>query len=155
MRWVWGVPLGPAWGLACLGAGLRWGSLGLADVQAATGLLGPTLGAGPPLVVAGAGVMLAAAALEEAAGDGLRARALPVRAASGAALLALVPAFCAPGWGGSSVLVTLAWWLAGAAALGALALSASGLARRVPGWAPAAAAAAGLLMVAAGAGGWR
>lgn len=141
-RAVGGGPVGAAWAVACLGAGLRWGSLGFGDVETATRLLGPTVLAGPPLVRAGMALALIAAVAGEA-GIGDVAAGPPLRRAAGvAAALALVPLFVVTG---PIDLATsaVAWVGATAAVIGAL-LAARPLASSLPVWAPVAGAALGV-----------
>lgn len=144
VRALSGGPVGAAWALACLGAGLRWGSLGLGDVQTATRLLGPTVLAGPLLVRAGMALALVAAVSGEArigdAADGPVMR----RAAAVVAVLGLVPLYVVTGpidLAGSAA----PWAAATAAVMGAL-LAARPLVAKLPGWVPVAVAAAGVTL---------
>lgn len=159
VRRAWGRRTGIAWGIACAAAGLRWGTTSLAGVEAATRLLGPTIASGPPLVVAGSALALAAALVDEAAVDGLRAHSLPERFASVMAVLGLVGLFAAPGWGGvapfalDGALAWFAsggWWAGTAVVLAVLVLGGSKLAARIPAWIPPLAAVAGAVLVGAG-----
>lgn len=159
VRRAWSRRTGVAWGIACATAGLRWGTTSLAGVGAATRLLGPTLASGPVLAVAGSALAFAAALVDEAAGDGLRARSLPERLASVMAILGLGVLYAVPGWGSSAPfgldenlawLVSAGWWFAAAAALAGLALGGSRLAMRVPAWVPPLVAVGGAVLVGAG-----
>lgn len=159
MRRAWGRRTGIAWGIACAAAGLRWGTTSLAGVGAATRLLGPTLASGPALVAAGSALVFAAALLDEAAGDGLRAGSLPEGLASVTALVALIALYAVPGWGSTAPFAldgVLAWvasmgWWGSAAALGAgLTLGGSELAARIPAWVLSLAAVLGAVLVGAG-----
>lgn len=147
VRVVWGRRPGLAWGVACVAAALRWGSLGLGDLQAGTRLVAPTLAAGSAVLIAGSAVVLAAAVLEEAAGGGLRSRSVPESAAAAIALVVLVPLYVAPGLGEPTLPLSLAWWTAAAALLAALVLTGGEAARRLPGWALPVLAVAGTIAV--------
>jgi hypothetical protein len=150
VRRAWGRPPGLGWGIAVLGAGLRWGTLSVGGVQAATRLLGPTVAVGPAPAAVGAWLALAAALLDAAADDGLRARAVPLRAATVLAILALVPLYCVPGAGEPSLGASLGWWVAASGVLAALVLWGASAARRVPRWVAPSVAAAGVLAMGFG-----
>lgn len=150
VRAVWGRRPGLGWGLALVAAGFRWGTLGLGDVQAATRALGPTVAAGSVLAIAGSSLAFASAFLEESAADGLRSRSVAERGAGAVAVLALVPAFVAPGPGEPSMPLSLAWWAGAAFVLVGAALALAPLARRIPSWAPPFAAGAGALLIGGG-----
>lgn len=146
---MWGRRPGVALGLALVAAGLRWGTLGLGDVQAATRTLGPTLAAGPPLAALGAGLAFAGALLEEARTDGLRAASIAERAVAGLALLALAAAYIVPGAGDPSLPASLGWWTAAGAALTLLVLALAPLARLAPRWTAVTFAAVGIACLGA------
>lgn len=146
VRSVWGAPSGIGWGVACLGAALRWGTLSLGDVEAASRLVGPGVAAGPPTIAAGMAIALVAATLSEARVDGLRAASPAERAVSLAAILALVALFLAPGPGDPSVGLSLLWWAAAAAALVVCIIVLHDLAERVPGWITVGLASGGVLL---------
>jgi hypothetical protein len=134
VRRAFGHPPGVAWSLALLTAGFRWGTLSLGDLQAATRALGPTIGTGSTLAVVAAVFALAGALLEESASDALR-RTQPIERAVGAiALLALVPAYCAPGIGEPTLFLSVAWWAGAGAVLAVIALLGSRGAVRLPVW---------------------
>ncbi|MEX2395206.1 MAG: hypothetical protein WD826_12090, partial [Actinomycetota bacterium] len=65
VRSVAGAELNVAWGIAVIGAAMRWGTLSLADVAVATHLVGPSMSAGPVLVRAGLITALGAAVVGE------------------------------------------------------------------------------------------
>jgi hypothetical protein len=130
-----GTRLGVAWGIASLAAGLRWGALGLGDVAVATRLNGATLASGPLVVRIGMAAAAAGALLGEAQVDGLRSRTWGERAASVAALLAVIALFVVPGPGDPGTLRPVAWGAAGVAAA-LLVLLLSRAAGGVPFWAP-------------------
>lgn len=139
-----GVAPRAAWAVACIGAGMRWGTFGLGDLETATRLLGPTVAAGEPAVRIGMTLALLAAVLDEAAADGVLSGSWQVRAAALVAGIVLVPVFLV---GGPSDLAGSGWsWAASAAAvLGAIVLLRP-FAGRVPAWAPVALASAGVLL---------
>ncbi len=118
---------------------MRWGTLGLGDVQVATHLVGAPVVAGSVAVRAGLVVALIAALAAEAAADGLRSGTVPAVASAVVALVALVPLFCVPG--ASYVL-----WLVVAALLAAVVLALARYARAVPRWAPIVTAAVGVVV---------
>lgn len=159
VRRAWGRPPGIAWGITCLVAGMRWGTLGVGGVEAATRLVGPTLVSGRPVLLAGVGLAVAAALAEEAADDGLRAESVPERAASAIALAALVPLFAAPGWGATAPLavdgaqawvVSAGWWIGAGALVGGAVLLGARWASRLPWWVPPTVAGVGAIAVGAG-----
>lgn len=159
VRRAWGRQPGIAWGIACLSAGLRWGTTGIDGVQAATRLFGPTVAAAPVLAAVGSCLVLGAALAEEAMDDGLRGEGLPERLSSVVVLSGLMILFVVPGWGsaaptGSSGAVawfaSAAWWAAAGGLSTVCVLGASRWLRRVPVWIPWTAAAAGALLVGAG-----
>lgn len=119
-----GVPLGAAWGIAVVGCGIRWGTLGLADLEVATRLAGTTLTAGPPVVRIGMGLAFAAALAGEVAAAGTRSPVPVVRIAGLTAIVALVPLFVLPGpdrpLGAQGL-----WWGLAAAAVTAFVLGAT------------------------------
>ncbi len=145
IRWALGSSPDVAWGIACLGAGLRWGTTTLADVQAATRLLGPTVATGSPLLVVGS-VLLLAAALLELSRRPLRTAPPVARAATVAALVVLIPMYCAPGPGGADPWVVLGWWTGAGIGLALAALLLRPLAARLPAASLVALAAAGILV---------
>lgn len=143
IRAIWGAPLSLGWGIAVLGAGVRWGTIGLAGIESATRVVGPTIAAGTVVVRVGMITALVAAVVSEAASGGLRAVSLPERAAAFLALMTLVAVFCVPGPGSPQLLSSLGWWAGSGAVAVALCLVAGGLAARMPGWVMPALAAAG------------
>lgn len=147
VRRVWGRPPGLGWGVACFTAALRWGTFSLGDVQAATRATGPTLASGSRPVLIGAALAFAAALLEESASDALRSPSVVERAAAGAAVLVLVPAYCAPGAGEPNLPLSLVWWTVAGFVLTLVTLVAAPAARKVPGWAAPLIACAGALTV--------
>ena len=144
VRSVWGSPPGYAWAVLCLGAGARWGTLSLSDVETAARVFGPAGAAGSPLVHAGMAAALAGAVLSEARIDGLRSSAWATRTASFVAILAMVGLAAGPGPGRTSLNGSLAWWAGAGVAGVALTLALSRTARRLPAWVPPLAAAAGI-----------
>lgn len=137
--------LGAAWGVACLGAGLRWGTLGLGDVAVATRLNGPTVASGPLLVRIGMCAALAGAIAGEVRADGFASRTWGERAAAAAALAALVPLFVVRGPGDPHGLLPLLWAIA--AVVGTVAvLLLKPFVALVPPWAPVAVAGAGVVL---------
>lgn len=147
VRRAFGRPPGIAWGLALLGAGFRWGTLSFGDLQAATRAFGPTLTTGGVLDVVGAGLALAGALLEESASDGLR-RTDPVeRSAAALTLLALIPAYLAPGIGEPTLLASVGWWAASGVAVASVVLLIARPVLRVPQWVPPAVTVAGVVLM--------
>ncbi len=144
VRSVVGVPPGAAWAVACIGAGMRWGTFGLGDLETATRLLGPTVVSGEPAVQIGMTVALIAAVLEEAAGGGIQNGSWPERGAALVAGVVLVPLFLVGGPGrlGASA----GPWAAAAVVVLGAALLLRPLARRIPPWVPVALAAAGVVL---------
>jgi hypothetical protein len=141
------APLGIAWGIACLGAGLRWGTLSVGDIAVATRLGGPTILAGPLLVRAGMIAALAAALAGEMQGDGFTTRTWGERAAAAGAIVVVVPLFVARGPGDPTTSLPLIWALV-SVALTSVVVVLRPIARRVPGWLPPAVASAGVTLVA-------
>ena len=136
-------PLSVGWGLAVLGAGLRWGTTGLVDVGVATKLLAPTIVAGGLALRLCMGAAVAAALISEAqilsSSDG----SWLDKAVTAVALTALGPLFALQG---SINLPTAAAAWAGAALVGtAIVLALRPLAGRTPTWIPAVAALAAIL----------
>jgi len=121
---------------------MRWGAVGLGDVEVATRLLGPSALAGPVIVRIGLVLALAGALVSEAAIDGIRASQITQRAAAVVALVALVPLFVVRGGTSGAVLP----WLVAAAAVASAAAFLPAYARRLPRWAPAVVGAAGVVM---------
>lgn len=138
------IPAAPglAWGIACVGAGLRWGSLGVGDLETATRLFGSTLTAGGLAVRAGMAAVLVGAIVDEARRGGLGIESWVGRAAALTACVALVPLFIVEGpvrrmW-------NLGSWAAASAAVVLAVLALHPLARRLPWWIPGALVVAGL-----------
>jgi hypothetical protein len=149
VRAVWGSPPGFAWGIVCLGAGVRWGTVSAADVEVTSRIFGPSVAAGPVAVRVALSLALAAALVSESRIDGLRAQSWAERCAALLALLALVGLLCAPGPGHPQLNRSLAWWaVAGVAAVGAT-LAMSKRSKRVPAWLPPAVAGSCVVAVAA------
>jgi len=144
VRSVWGEPPGYAWGVLCLGAGARWGTLSLGDVETAARIFGPAAAAGSFAVRVGTGVAIGAALLSEARIDGLRSSSWATRAASLAAILAIVGITAAPGPGRSGLTESIVWWAAAGVVVLVITLALARAARRVPAWVPPAAAAVGV-----------
>jgi hypothetical protein len=142
-RSVAGAELDVAWGIAAVGAALRWGTLSLGDVQVATRLAGPTLLAGPLIVRGGMVAALVAAIVGECRAARFETRNWGERGAAAAALTVLVPLFVLGAPTAPLSLATL-WWIA-PIALGTLAiLMVRPLAVRLPGWMAPALAAVGI-----------
>jgi len=145
---VWAVrasaqaTLGLPWGVACLGAGMRWGTLGLGDVEVATRLAGPTLAAGPLSVRIGMSAALLAAIVGESHVDGFAARTWGERAAAAVAVASLAPLFVVQGPTDPGDLNTV-WWVLTSAGITALALLGRTVATHIPGWAPSVVAVGG------------
>jgi hypothetical protein len=145
LRWLGGRPVGLAWALAIMAAAVRWGTISVADIFAASRVLGPAVAVEPFVTAVGCGVALGAALAEESALDGLRSPDWPQRTAAAAVLLCLVAMLAAPGPGAGLPLSLVVW--IGTAALGTwIVLVASPLARRIPSWAPVALGLAGLAL---------
>lgn len=139
------APLGIAWGIACLGAGLRWGTLGLGDVAVATRLAGPTIVAGPLLVRAGMIAALVGAVLGEIDVGGLSVRAWGERVASSASVVALVALFLVRGPTDPRTSVALLW-AAAAVVLTVVVVGGRSIRIAVPRWLPPAVAAGGVVL---------
>lgn len=144
VRSVWGSPPGYAWAVLCLGTGARWGTLSLADVEAAARIFGPSGAAGSALVHLGMGVAIAGAVASEAAIDGLRSDSWATRGAGLLTLLAVVAIAAGPGPGRAGAGRSLIWWAAAGVAAVVVTLALARTARRVPPWLPPAVAAAGI-----------
>lgn len=139
------APVGVAWGIACLGVGLRWGTTSLGDIAVATRLTAPTIASGPVAVRIGMVAALVGAALDEAQGRGMRTGAWSERTAAAVALTALVPLFFARGPGDPRTALPLVWGgVASALTIGMLQFG--GLARRVPRLAAVVLASAGVIV---------
>lgn len=134
LRAVIGAAPGLVWGIACAGAGLRWGSFAVGDVETATRLFGASVVAGAPLTRIGMTAALAGALVDEAKRAGLRSDSWVERAAALAAAVALVPLFLVEGPSRDPVLAAT-WGLAAAGALLAV-LALQPIARRLPTWLP-------------------
>jgi hypothetical protein len=145
VRSVWRSPPGYAWGVLCLCAGARWGTLSLGDVETAARIFGPT--PGPVVVRAGMILAVGAAVLSEARIDGLRSASWATRAAALAAALCVVAVAVAPGPGRTSVRPSLISWTVAGVVLVAATLALSVVARRLPAWVPGLAAAVGITIV--------
>lgn len=144
-----GAPVGVTWGIACLGAGLRWGTTSLGDVAVATRLSGPTVAAGPFVVRAGMIAALLGAVLDEIRGGGLRAEAWDQRAAAGISLVALVALYLVRGPADPSSSLPVLW--GGLAAAGAaVALQVHPVVRPMPALVPVALVAGGITLAVAG-----
>jgi hypothetical protein len=144
LRSVAGAPPGLAWGIAFMGAGLRWGTLGLGDLETATRLLGASVLAGGGLVRVSMAAALVGAVVDESARGDLLAGSFAERSATLVAGVALVPAFLVAGpvrSGPSSI----AWGLAGLGVVATL-LLAGPIVRRIPRWLPSALVGAGVLL---------
>ena len=147
VRSVIGVAPGAAWAIACVGAGMRWGTFGLGDLETATRLLGPTVVSGAPALRIAMTVALLAAVVEEAAAGGVLKGSWPARGAALVAGVVLVPVFLVGGpsrLSGSGV----AWAASTVLVLGAAVLLGP-LARRFPPWSPIVVAAAAVLLAGA------
>jgi hypothetical protein len=143
-----GTPLSAAWGLACLGAGFRWGTLALADLEVATRLVGSTLTSGGPVVRAGMAAALVGALAGEAQVGGFRSRMWGERAASAIAIAALPPLFVASGPSDPAWREALAWALPAAGGTAAV-LLAHPYALRLPRLAPVSLTAIGVVVALA------
>jgi hypothetical protein len=140
------APLGIAWGIACLGAGMRWGTLSLGDVAVATRLGGPTVATGPLLVRAGMIAALVAALAGEMHSGGFATATWGERAAAAGAVVVLVPLFVVRGPGDPRTMALT--WLGSAAALTCVVVVLRPLARRMPAWVPSAVAVTGVILAA-------
>ena len=145
VRTVAGTPLGFAWGVACIAAGLRWGTLSLGDVGVATRVLGPTLTSGTYATRAGMAMAIAGAVLSEARVGGFLARTWGERAAASAAVAALAPLFVATGASGS-VWGTAVPWAASAAVFTAGVVLLHRVALRIPAFVPIVVTSAGAMI---------
>jgi hypothetical protein len=143
LRSVAGTSPGLAWGLSCLGVGLRWGTFGLGDIESATRLVGSTLAAGNPVVRVGMVAALAGAVLDEARRPDARASSWIEQSAAVAAAVVLVPAFLVSG--PTELSAAVAPWAAGAAGVLAAIIVARPLARRTSWWLPVAITTAGIM----------
>jgi hypothetical protein len=146
VRALAGAPPGIAWGIACLGAGLRWGTFGLGELEVATRLFGPTVTSGAPVVRGAMVVALLAALVDEARDGGLVAGSWVERAASLMAIVILGPLYVVAG--PADAWTASAWW---AVAAGGGVLASLGLrpwARSLPAWAGPALAASGVVVAA-------
>lgn len=132
---------GIAWGLAVLGAGLRWGTFGLGDIESATRLVGPTVAAGSIFVRAGMIAVLAGAVLDESRRFGVVEGSWMSIGAAVTAAVSLVPAFIVSGPG--DVLASALSWGAGAGGVICAAVALRPVMRRLPWWLP-------LLLVSSG-----
>jgi hypothetical protein len=139
---------GAAWGLACLGAGLRWGSLGIGDVETATRLFGATVVTGGVTARAGMAAVLVGAVVDEARRGGLWGDTWVERGAALVAGATLAPLFLVEGP------VQRPWvvgsWAVAAAAVVVTALGLHPVARRLPAWVPGLAVVAGIVVAEAG-----
>lgn len=126
--------LGLAWAIACVGAGLRWGTFALADLETATRLFGSTITVGTPAARVGMAVSFAGAVLDEARRGGLRAESWVDRGAALVASVALVPLFLAEGPGRDPVLAAV--WAGAAVGTLLATLTLHPVVCRVPAWAP-------------------
>ena len=140
---------GLAWGIACIGVGLRWGSFAVGDLETATRLFGATVVAGGPAARIGMAAALVGALIDESRRDGLRSDSWVERGAAVVATVALVPLFLVEGATGEP-LTAVVWGLAGAAILLA-ALAMQPITRRIPSWTPLPLVIAGLTSAVLGA----
>ncbi len=136
--------MGLGWGLACVAATMRWGTLSVGDVEVSTRLAGPTLLSGTSPVQAAMAIALAGALLDEARIDGLRSGSRAEQAAAVLASVALVGLFLT---GGplEPFIEAVGGWATAAAIVAVCTLFTSKIAKRIPAWAPLAIAAAGLV----------
>jgi hypothetical protein len=141
------TPVGIAWGVACVGAGLRWGTLSLGDVAVATRLGGPTIATGPLLVRAGMVAALVGAIAGEMQVGGFTTRTWGERAAGAAAVVVLVPLFVVRGPADPRTSLTLIW-IASAAAITCIVLVGRSAADRSPVWVAPAVAVGGIVLAA-------
>lgn len=151
VRWAVGADPGLAWAIACMASALRWGTLSVADAQAASRLFGPAATVGPSVAAAGLVLAVASALLEEARLDGFRHPVPAARVATGAALLGVCILVVLPGVGGPLRFDAVLLWVAVPATAVAVVLLTSHVTRLVPRWVFPVAAAAGLALVASGA----
>lgn len=146
LRAAIGAAPGLAWGIACVGVGLRWGSFAVGDLETATRLFGSSVIAGAPLTRIGVTAALAGAVVDEARRGGLRSDSWVERGAALAAIVALVPLFLVEGPTRDPVLAVI-WGVAAAVAL-VVALALHPVARRVPSWLPLPVVIGGVVVVA-------
>lgn len=125
---------GLAWGIACVGAGLRWGTFAVADLETATRLFGATVIAGAPAARVGMTVAFAGAVVDEARRGGLRSDSWVDRGAALTASVTLVPLFLVEGASRDPVLAAV--WATVAVGTLLTALVLHPIAQRVPAWAP-------------------
>jgi hypothetical protein len=143
LRSLTGAPPGLTWAVACLGAGLRWGTFALGDLESATRLVGSTIAAGSPVVQGGMIAALAAAVLDEARHPNGRTPWTEQSAAVVAAVtLAVVFVLTGPAELSASVVP----WAAAAAATLVATILLRPFARRLPQWAPLALAVVGVVV---------
>jgi hypothetical protein len=128
-----GVAPGIGWGIALLGAGLRWGTFGLGDLGSATRLLGPTVAAGSAVVRVSMIAVLAGAVLDESRRAHAFGDSWLAGAASLVAFVSLVPSFIVAG---PDELSSVLSWAAAAAGVVVAAIVVRPLTRRLPGWVP-------------------
>ncbi len=147
LRSIVGAPPGFAWGVACIGAAMRWGTLGLGDLSTATRLFDATVLAGSPLVQTGMVAALGAAVVDEARRGGLRRPSWVERSAAILASVLVVALFIVPG-PAADALTAGVWALAACGVLAATLLL-QPFTSRLPGWLPALVAVAGLLVAEA------
>jgi hypothetical protein len=145
VRALAGRPLGAAWGIACLGAGLRWGTVNLADIAVATRLAGPTVVSGSIMVKAGMATALVGALIGEAQATGFGARTWAERLASAGAIAALVPLFLVRGAADPHRLAIVWWGVLPAVGTASVLLVRPAL-RPVPAWVPTAVTTAGVAL---------
>lgn len=150
VRWVWGRSGGIAWGLAVFGVGLRWGTLSLADVHAATRVFGPTIATGSGIAIAGSVMAFVGAFLAESRHDGFRASGLAVRLAAGIALVSLTSAFVVAGPGSPQALLSALWWLGASVGVVSGSMLLARFVWRVPQWFPVSLVAVGVALIGAG-----
>jgi hypothetical protein len=144
VRSVSGSSMGVGWGLACVAATMRWGTLSLGDVEVSTRLAGPTLLSGTSPVRASMAIALAGALLDEARIDGLRSGSRAEQVAAALASIALVALFLT---GGplEPFIEAVGGWATAAVIVALVTLFASRIAKRIPAWVPLVLGAAGLV----------
>lgn len=150
VRAMAGSAHGLAWGIACAGACVRWGTLSLGDVAVATRIAGPTVVSGSFPVRTGVIVAVGAALLGETQTGGLRATAWGERAAAAAAVVALVSLFFVRG-PGDPVSPETILWVAASIAVTLVVVLAKPVADRVPAWIAPLVALVGAALAALGA----
>jgi hypothetical protein len=128
-----GTPLDLAWGVACLGAAARWGTIGLGDVAVATRLAGPSVAAGPIVVRSGMLVALVGALVGEARVGAFDVRTWGERGAAVGAMVALVLLFVVRGPGDPRTALPVLWF-AFAAAFTVAAMVLRPVVVRLPSW---------------------